>query len=97
MQELLRALVFGCNIEKVEELVSANDSKTLNDAIECGLKNQNKVENLKQIRYAYTIEHAPTRGAINQTTFQREAAKPASSKTFGWCGREPHDRAICPA
>ena len=43
-KELLRAFVFGCFIEKVEELLSSNDSKTLKDAIECGLKNEYKLE-----------------------------------------------------
>ena len=95
-QELLRACVFRCGIEKVEELVSAEDSKTLNDAVECGLKNQNKVEDLRQIRSAYTIEHASTGGVINQTSFQR-APTELASYTCGWCGREPHFSAICPA
>ena len=41
-QELLRAFVFGCGIERVEKLVSADDSKTLNDAVECGTKTRLK-------------------------------------------------------
>ena len=54
-QELLRAFVFGCGIEKNEELMSTDVSKTLNDDVKCGLENEHKVEDLKQIRSAYTM------------------------------------------
>ena len=94
-KELLRAFVFGCGIEKVEELMSSNDSKTLKDAIECGLKNEYKLEDLKQIRSAYSFESAPTGGSINHTFSKQPTGQ--SVKNCGWCGREQHDRANCPA
>ena len=94
-KELLRVFVFGCGIEKVEELMSSNDSKTLKDAIECGLKNEHKLVDLKQIRSAYSFESAPTGWSINHT-FSKEPTG-QSFKNCGWCGREQHDRVNCPA
>ena len=76
--------------------MSTDDSKTLNDAVECGLKNEKKVEELKQISFAYTVENAQPGAAIKQISFRRATAKPASN-TCGWCGREPHEKAICQA
>jgi hypothetical protein len=35
-EELLRAFTFGCGIEKVEEMMCSDDTKTLKDAIACG-------------------------------------------------------------
>ena len=73
-KELLRAFVFGCGIEKVEELMSSNDSKTLKDAIECGLKNDHNLEDLKQIRSAYSLITLITRSRNNPPGIQPKIA-----------------------
>ena len=95
-KELIRAFVFGCGIEKVEELLSSDDCKTLKDAVECGLKNEHELEDLKQIRSAYAPEAAPTGGTINHASFARSSQAQAI-KNCGCCGRDPHERAVCPA
>ena len=95
-KELLRAFVFGCGIEKVEELLSSDDGKTLKDAVKCGLKNEHKLEDLKQIWSAYAPEAAPTGGTINHASFVRSPQAQVINNC-GWCGREPHERAVCTA
>ena len=94
--ELLRAFVFGCGISKVEELMCSSDSKSLQDAIDCGLKNEHSKDDLKHIRSAYSSEPFETGGVINYAGYSKATAS-TSGKTCGWCGYEPHDRKNCPA
>ena len=89
--ELLRAFVFGCEIEKVKELLSSNDGKSLNDEIKFGLKNEPKLKDLNQIRSAYSSEPTPASSFINYNSFII-APTNQKSKNCIWCGKEPHDR-----
>ena len=70
--ELLRVFVFGCGITKVEELMCSNDNKSLQDAIDCGLKNEHSRDDLKHIRSAHTAEFLETGGVINYTNFMKK-------------------------
>ena len=94
--ELLRAFVFGCGITRVEELMCSNDNKSLQDAIDCGLKNEHSRDDLKHIRSAHTSELVETGGVINYASFSKRT-RAVTGKTCGWCGYEAHDRANCPA
>ena len=92
-KELLRAFVFGCGIGKVEEMMASKDDKSLADAIECGLKNEHQMEDLKQIRAVHT-QNTASGGTINQVN---RNYNPTQQKGCGWCGKEQHARQQCPA
>ena len=76
-------------IEKVEELLSSDDGKTLKDAVVCGFKNEHKLEKLKQIWPAYRPEEAPVGGMIKHASFIKIA-------NCGCCVREQHERTMSP-
>jgi hypothetical protein len=92
-KELLRAFVFGCGIIKVEEMMAVSDNKTVAEAIECGLKFEHQLEDLKQIRAVHT-QNTASGGTINQVN---RNYNPTQQNVCGWCGKEQHARQQCPA